>query len=375
MAKLFEAAGLEKGAPRPLADRLRPKRLAEVVGQDHLVGADGTLTRMLKSGRLQSMILWGPPGTRQDHDRAPAGGRDRARVRAALGHLLGRAGPAQGLRPRASAGARPARARCCSSTRSIASTARSRTASCRTWRTAPSRWSAPPPRTRPSSSTARCCRARWCWCSTASTRRRWRSCWRAPRPRRAGRCRSMPRRATALHGHGRRRRPHRAQHGRGDLRRRGAGAAAARRAQALTKLVQRRAPLYDKIARRPLQPDQRAAQVGARLRPRRGALLAGAHARRRRGPALHRAPAGAHGDRGHRPRRSAGGGAGAGGQGRLRLPGHARRASWRWRRPSIYLATAPKSNAAYMAFGAAMRAAKETAAWRRPSTSSTRRRG
>jgi putative ATPase len=63
VANLFEAAGLEKSAPRPLADRLRPKRLGEVVGQDHLLGADGTLTRMLASGRLQSMILWGPPGS------------------------------------------------------------------------------------------------------------------------------------------------------------------------------------------------------------------------------------------------------------------------------------------------------------------------
>jgi putative ATPase len=63
MTNLFEAAGLEKGAPRPLADRLRPKRLSEVVGQDHLVGPEGTLTRMLRSGRLQSMILWGPPGS------------------------------------------------------------------------------------------------------------------------------------------------------------------------------------------------------------------------------------------------------------------------------------------------------------------------
>ncbi len=63
MTNLFEAAGLDKGTPRPLADRLRPKRLSEVVGQDHLVGPAGTLTRMLKSGRLQSMILWGPPGT------------------------------------------------------------------------------------------------------------------------------------------------------------------------------------------------------------------------------------------------------------------------------------------------------------------------
>jgi putative ATPase len=63
VATLFEAAGLEKGAPRPLADRLRPTKLAEVVGQDQLVGAAGTLTRMLKSGRLPSLILWGPPGS------------------------------------------------------------------------------------------------------------------------------------------------------------------------------------------------------------------------------------------------------------------------------------------------------------------------
>ncbi len=63
MATLFEAAGLEKSAPRPLADRLRPKTLAEVVGQDQLVGSEGTLTRMLASGRLPSLILWGPPGS------------------------------------------------------------------------------------------------------------------------------------------------------------------------------------------------------------------------------------------------------------------------------------------------------------------------
>jgi putative ATPase len=62
MTNLFEAAGLEKGAPRPLADRLRPRTLAEVTGQDHLVGTDGKLTRLLKGGRLPSLILWGPPG-------------------------------------------------------------------------------------------------------------------------------------------------------------------------------------------------------------------------------------------------------------------------------------------------------------------------
>ena len=63
MTNLFEAAGLEKGAPRPLADRLRPKSLSEVVGQEHIVGPDGTLTRMLKSGRVPSLVFWGPPGS------------------------------------------------------------------------------------------------------------------------------------------------------------------------------------------------------------------------------------------------------------------------------------------------------------------------
>jgi putative ATPase len=64
MATLFEAAGLEEGAgPRPLADRLRPKALNEVIGQDHLIGPQGPIGRMLAAKRLSSMILWGPPGT------------------------------------------------------------------------------------------------------------------------------------------------------------------------------------------------------------------------------------------------------------------------------------------------------------------------
>jgi len=53
----------ESQAPRPLADRLRPGRLNEVVGQDHLLRSDGPLGRMLAIGRLASVILWGPPGT------------------------------------------------------------------------------------------------------------------------------------------------------------------------------------------------------------------------------------------------------------------------------------------------------------------------
>ena len=58
MSTLFEAQ-----APRPLADRLRPRTLGEVVGQDHLVGADGPIGRMVDAGRLSSIILWGPPGS------------------------------------------------------------------------------------------------------------------------------------------------------------------------------------------------------------------------------------------------------------------------------------------------------------------------
>ena len=58
MNTLFEAQ-----APRPLADRLRPRSLSDVVGQDHLISDDGALGRMLAQGRLSSVILWGPPGT------------------------------------------------------------------------------------------------------------------------------------------------------------------------------------------------------------------------------------------------------------------------------------------------------------------------
>ena len=63
MSSLFEAAGMDEGAPRPLADRLRPKALEEVVGQDHLLGPKGPLGRMLAAGHLSSVIFWGPPGT------------------------------------------------------------------------------------------------------------------------------------------------------------------------------------------------------------------------------------------------------------------------------------------------------------------------
>ena len=63
MSDLFEAAGLDEGAPRPLADKLRPRSLEDVAGQDHLLGPEGMLRRMLAKGGLRSVIFWGPPGT------------------------------------------------------------------------------------------------------------------------------------------------------------------------------------------------------------------------------------------------------------------------------------------------------------------------
>ncbi|WP_199555866.1 replication-associated recombination protein A [Sandaracinobacteroides hominis] len=61
MADLFAGETNERRAPLP--ERLRPGSLADVVGQDHLLGPDGALTRMVAAGRLPNLILWGPPGT------------------------------------------------------------------------------------------------------------------------------------------------------------------------------------------------------------------------------------------------------------------------------------------------------------------------
>ena len=68
MADLFASDDMLTGAEpvsdaAPLADRLRPRTLAEVVGQEHLTGPDGAIGRMVAAGRLSSIILWGPPGT------------------------------------------------------------------------------------------------------------------------------------------------------------------------------------------------------------------------------------------------------------------------------------------------------------------------
>ena len=63
MSDLFEASGMADEAPRPLADRLRPKSLDDVVAQEHLLGSDGPLGRMVETGKLSSLVLWGPPGS------------------------------------------------------------------------------------------------------------------------------------------------------------------------------------------------------------------------------------------------------------------------------------------------------------------------
>ena len=69
MADLFPDDLPQAAAPdtlredAPLADRLRPATLDEVIGQDHLTGPEGAIGRMVAAGRLSSMILWGPPGT------------------------------------------------------------------------------------------------------------------------------------------------------------------------------------------------------------------------------------------------------------------------------------------------------------------------
>ncbi|MDA1100265.1 MAG: replication-associated recombination protein A [Proteobacteria bacterium] len=63
MSNLFEAAGMDQGPLRPLAERLRPNSLEQVIGQDHLLAGDGAIRRMLDGGRVASLVLWGPPGS------------------------------------------------------------------------------------------------------------------------------------------------------------------------------------------------------------------------------------------------------------------------------------------------------------------------
>ncbi|NJM81995.1 MAG: AAA family ATPase, partial [Tabrizicola sp.] len=62
MADLFDMPSSAPDAPRPLADRLRPRALSEVIGQEKVLSPDGPLGAMLAAGSLSSVIFWGPPG-------------------------------------------------------------------------------------------------------------------------------------------------------------------------------------------------------------------------------------------------------------------------------------------------------------------------
>ena len=97
-ATLFEAAGLADGAPRPLADRLRPASLAEVIGQDHLLGEQGIARAHGQGGAALLGDLLGTARHRQDHGGAAARRGHGSAFRAALGHPFRRLGSAQGVR-------------------------------------------------------------------------------------------------------------------------------------------------------------------------------------------------------------------------------------------------------------------------------------
>ncbi len=129
MTNLFAAAGLERDAPRPLADRLRPRSLAEVAGQEHLTGPDGALTRLLEGGSLGSLILWGPPGTGKTTVARLLADQTRLHFEQLSAIFSGVADLKKAFEA-AKARRMAGRGRCSSSMRSTASTARSRTASC-----------------------------------------------------------------------------------------------------------------------------------------------------------------------------------------------------------------------------------------------------
>ena len=152
MADLFGEAdsGAADTAPRPLADRLRPQTLGEVIGQRQVLGPDAPLGVMLASGSLSSLIFWGhpvlgKPQSRGSWRRKPICISFRSRR-----FLLACLSCAKSLR-RPRSGAQTGRARCCLSTRSTVLTKPSRTDFCHIWRMERSSWWARPRKTPASS--------------------------------------------------------------------------------------------------------------------------------------------------------------------------------------------------------------------------------
>ena len=132
---------------RPLAEQLRSAVLGEVVGQPHLIGSDGTLTRMLERGALASLILWGPPGvgkTTIARLLADAAGLRFAALSAVFSGVADLKRAFEDAGRRQQAGIRTL----LSWTRFTGSIGRSRMDSCRWSRTALSCWLAPHPRIR-----------------------------------------------------------------------------------------------------------------------------------------------------------------------------------------------------------------------------------